>query len=262
MEKEERLGIKVDNQEIISHEGIIISNIKELPIAFNVCEQVLREVEKQPTWSMAHVIMNPLAKSLLHNHERMSEIYVITKGYGELEVGSDRHQVAAGSTFEIPLGASHMLENKSSGQLEHLVFALPPFDPTDINLLEEGNAVDKVNSLSLPQVEECFDGAKIISYPFPQHDLSIAFGWVINESSRRKQPHYHKEITEFAYVVEGKGLIDTVYDKKPVKHGDWIRIDPEVDHGFINESPEDMVVVCVCSPSFSMEDVHRRRYHI
>jgi|SRR3989344_344124 len=67
-------------------------NIRDLPTAVNICEQVLREVEKQPQWSMAHVVMNPLAASLLHDHETTTEIYVITKGYGELCLGTPRTQ--------------------------------------------------------------------------------------------------------------------------------------------------------------------------
>jgi mannose-6-phosphate isomerase-like protein (cupin superfamily) len=239
-------------------------NVKNLPIAVNVCEQVLREVERQPKWSMAHVITNPMATSLLHNHQRMTEIYVITKGYGELGFGVPEtdgcyHQVTAGSAYEIPVGVPHMLRNKSSGHLEHLVFALPPFDPADVNLLDGKRLAEDVRPLSLPEVQECFDGAKILSYAFPRLDLSIAFGWVINDPARRKQPHYHKKITEFVFVVEGKGFIEINRVRQPIQSGDWIRIDPETEHALINESPEDMVVVCTCSPAFEMEDVHYRR---
>ncbi len=59
-----------------------ILNVKTLPVAANVCGQVLREVEKQPAWSMAHVVMNPLASSLWHQHEKTAEIYVILRDYG------------------------------------------------------------------------------------------------------------------------------------------------------------------------------------
>lgn len=239
-------------------------NIRDFPIAVNVCEQVLREVEKRPTWSMAHVIMNPMAASLLHNHERMAEIYVITKGYGELGLGIPEpngayRQVVAGSAYEIPAGVPHMLRNKSSGHLEHLVFAIPPFDPADVHLLEEKRLAEKVQTLSLPVVQDCFDGAKILSYAFPNFDLSIAFGWVINDPARRKQPHYHKKITEFVYVVEGRGFIEIDRVRHPIQSGDWIRIDPNTEHGLFNEAPEDLVVVCTCYPAFSMEDVHYRR---
>lgn len=239
-------------------------NVKDLPIAVNVCEQVLREVEKQRMWSMAYVIMNPMADSLLHNHQCMTEIYVITKGYGELGLGipepnGSYRQVAAGSTYEIPVGVPHMLRNKSSSHLEHLVFALPPFDPADVHLLGEKFLAEEVHPLFLPEVQDCFDGAKILSYTFPHLDLSIAFGWVINDPARRKQPHYHKKIVEFVFVAEGKGFIEIDRVCQPIQPGDWIRIDPETEHALINELPEDMVVVCTCSPAFQMEDVHYRR---
>lgn len=236
-------------------------NVNDLPIAVNVCEQVLREVEHEPNWSMAHVIMNPLATSLLHKHERMTEIYVITKGYGELGIGIPEpdgcyHQVTAGSVFEIPVDVPHMLRNKSSGHLEHLVFALPPFDPADVHLLGDKRLAEDVRPLSLPEVQECFDGAKIVPYAFPHLDLSIAFGSVINDPARRKRPHYHKKITEFIYVIEGKGFIETDGGRRLANPGDWIMIEPESEHRLINESPEDMAVVCICSPAFEMEDVY------
>lgn len=34
-------------------------DVLSLPVVPNVCQQVLREVEKREKWSMAHVIMNP-----------------------------------------------------------------------------------------------------------------------------------------------------------------------------------------------------------
>jgi len=241
----------------------MIRNVKDLPIAVNVCAQVLREVEKQPRWSMAHVIMNPLAESLPHKHEAMTEIYVITKGYGELELGApgmvkERYPVVAGSVHEMQ-GASHMLCNKSAGHLEHLVFAFPPFDPGDVHLLQEEHKEVRTRSLFLPEAQECFDGVKILSYTFPRLDMSIAFGWVINDPARRKKTHFHKKITEWIFVVEGKGSVRLNGQTLPIEHGDWIRINPATEHALINESPEDLVVVCACSPAFWMEDVHYRR---
>jgi mannose-6-phosphate isomerase-like protein (cupin superfamily) len=239
----------------------MIRNVRDIPIAVNICEQVLREVEKQPAWSMAHVIMNPLAASFSHNHEGMTEIYVVTKGYGELESGAlgmvkKRYPVVAGSVHKISVGVSHMLRNKSAGHLEHLVFAFPPFDPEDVHLLQEKHVEVRTRSLFLPKTQDCFDGAKILSYAFPRLDMSIAFGWVINDLARRKQPHYHKKITEWVFVVEGRGYVRLNGTTFPIESGDWIRINPATEHALINEYPEDLVVVCVCFPMFQVEDVH------
>jgi len=238
-------------------------NAKDLPVADNVCAQVLREVVQTLAWSMAHVIMNPFAESLLHSHKKMTEIYVITKGYGELIVGlpdpiGKRCEVFAGSVHEIPSGIPHMLRNVSGGRLEHLVFALPPFDPSDVYLIKDDGWSTSKKPFAfehLPEVQECFDGAKILSYSLPYLNLSIAFGCVINDPARRKQPHYHEKITEFIYVVEGKGSIGNDKTHRPIRSGDWIRVNPRTEHSMRNESPEDMVVVCVCSPAFQMDDV-------
>ncbi|MFA6194100.1 MAG: cupin domain-containing protein, partial [Parcubacteria group bacterium] len=217
----------------------MIQSVREFPIAVNICEQVLREVEKQPAWSMAHVIMNPLAASLPHKHEGMTEIYVVTKGYGELELGAlgmvkERYPVVAGSVHKISGGVSHMLRNKSAGHLEHLVFALPPFDPGDVQLLQEKHVEARTRSLFLPEVQDCFDGAKILPYAFPYISLSIAFGWVINDLARRKQPHFHKKITEWVFVVEGRGSVRLNGTTFPIEPGDWIRINPATEHALIN----------------------------
>ena len=187
-------------------------NVRDLPIAENVCEQVLREVEKQPAWSLAHVTMNPLAAPLLHRHQRLGEIYVVTKGYGELgtllpqSAGSWR-PVAPGSVCGIPAGVAHQLRNKSLSHLEHLVISWPPFDPADVQVLTGQSLAEAVQPFWLPTPEDCFDGAKIVSYKPDPFDLSVAFGSVLNNPVRHKRPHYHEKTTEFVYVVSGRGFI-------------------------------------------------------
>jgi len=236
-----------------------VTNIMSLPVAANVCEQILREVEKQPNWSMAHVIMDPMASSLLHYHQRTVEIYVITKGTGALVFGDGTvHYVAAGSVFVISLNHSHALINKSVGYLEHLVFALPPFDPEDVFMFDGDNLIQDVYILSLPKPQDAFDGAKIVSYAPAGLDMSIAFGWIVNNPLRRRRFHFHRKITEFAYIVSGRGFVETGQIFQPVQPGDWVCIASGEDHGFVNESPEALVVVCVCFPAFQMEDINYR----
>ncbi|MBX9692882.1 MAG: cupin domain-containing protein [Cyanobacteria bacterium] len=233
-----------------------VLNARSLPLAVNVCEQVLREVEQQSAWSMAHVVMNPFAASLVHRHEKMVEVYIITRGFGELLIGDELHEVTAGSVYEIPAGVPHMLKNRSSSHLEHLVLALPPFDPADVELLPSEYDVKAKKQLALPDEIECFDGAKILPYAFPHLDLSVAFGRSINDPSRNKDPHYHNKTTEFVFVVEGQGFFQLNDTSHEVRSGDWIRIDPTVEHKLINQSFEDLVVLCICcAPSFDMSDV-------
>lgn len=234
-------------------------NIPSLPLAANVCDQLLREVCRNNLWSMAHVVMNPGAFSLLHKHHRMAEVYAVTRGFGELVVGDQSYEVRAGSVIHIPANTPHQFFNISATSLEHLVLAAPPFDPTDVFVAEKQGVRHPTSiPVTLPQVVECFDGAKIIPYELPALDLSFAFGWVINDPARHKKPHYHKLITEFIFVVEGKGAVEIGGDTVSVEAGDWLEIPPGTDHAIRNKDDQYMIALCICSPRFDMTDVHYR----
>lgn len=233
-------------------------NVYRLPLAANVCDQLLREVDRNPNWSMAHVLMNPRAWSLLHEHHVMEEVYIITRGTGNLIRGEEIFSVRAGDAIRIAPHTRHKLINTGVVSLEHLVLAAPPFDPTDVYL--NGAWQDPAatpRSFPQPGVVDCFDGAKIVAYEFPGI-ASVAFGWVMRDPERRKQPHFHKKITEWIFVVEGQGIIEVDRVTHYVVPGDWIRIDPNECHALRSEDDRHMIVACVCTPCFSMDDVHYR----
>lgn len=231
-------------------------NIYELPLAFNVCDQMLRELERIPTWTMAHVLMNPKAWSLLHEHHIMQEAYIITRGSGQLIVGESIFSVQTGDTVWIPTHTHHKLVNTSVGSLEHLVLAAPPFDPKDVYVNEEWQDpnVTPVPFVQ-PLVSDCFDGAKIVAYEFDDI-VSVAFGWVINDPNRHKPAHYHKKTTEWIFVVEGEGFLELNGQNYAIRSGDWICVEPGELHALRNHRDQHMVVVCICNPCFSMDDVH------
>ncbi len=110
---------------------------------------------------------------------------------------------------------------------------------------------------TLPSPVECFDGARIIPYELSAIGLSFAFGSVINQPSRRiKFPHFHKEITEYIYVIEGKGVIDLGSGQAQLTAGDWVEIPPGQLHAMRNYNDQHMVVLCLCSPQFDGGDVY------
>ncbi|OGZ68637.1 MAG: hypothetical protein A3D44_03930 [Candidatus Staskawiczbacteria bacterium RIFCSPHIGHO2_02_FULL_42_22] len=233
-------------------------NVYELPLAFNICDQMLREVERIPHWSMAHVIMNPKAESLPHHHQAMREAYVITRGTGHLIVGGHNYLVQAGDAMVIDHHITHGLVNSSAASLEHLVLAWPPFDPADVHVnrdYEGHKGFDRV--FPQPEPVECFDGAKIIAYEFGDI-ASVAFGWVINDPRRHKPAHYHKKTIEWIFVVEGEGSLELNGESHNIRSGDWIRVEPDEYHALRNRKDQHMVVVCVCNPCFCMDDVHYR----
>jgi quercetin dioxygenase-like cupin family protein len=231
-------------------------NVYGLPLASNVCDQALREVETQKNWSMAHVVMQPGAYSLHHKHETISEIYAITKGLGELVVGKEVYKVGPGNVFFIPKGTPHMILN-GAHTLEHLVFAFPPFLPDDVVLLDEKPPSMESKYLPLPDPEECFDGATIRAYEFPEVDVSIAYGSVAKEpEGRKKLAHFHKHTHEWAYVIQGKGYVEIEGRRWDIRSGDWIQFSPNESHAFRNDAHNPLELMCVCSPRFHMEDVH------
>lgn len=234
------------------------TNVYELPLAFNICDQLLREIDQSPMWSMAHVLMNPKTWSLPHEHQRMDEAYIITRGTGHLVRDNNIFIVQAGDVLWIPRSTRHKLTNTSAASLEHLVLAVPPFNPADVSVDESRQDPKAVpQQFVQPPVNDCFDGAKIIAYEFG-NIVSIAFGWVAADPARRKPAHYHEKTTEWIYVIEGEGAIEINDLLYPIVCGDWIRVSPGEEHALRNDKNQHMVVVCVSTPCFTADDVHYR----
>lgn len=112
-------------------------SIPDFPDVANVCRQALKELWRDGAASLAHVTMQPGAASLLHRHSRLTEVYLILEGSGELLVDDRRYVVSKDSVVVIPPGAAHKLINSPDGALTHYVICTPPFDPVDVSLLEE-----------------------------------------------------------------------------------------------------------------------------
>jgi quercetin dioxygenase-like cupin family protein len=238
-------------------------NVYDVPLAANVCNQLLREIPDTPAqWSMAHVTMNPHAVSLLHRHRKMTEIYAMTKGCGQLEVYG--HGADAGGTIRtgnvqiIKPSYPHRLRNIGMDMLEHLVLAAPHFDPTDVEEVSMDGAAWDFPPVEFPEIEDCFDGARIMSYELPRElETSMAYGWAGNDPHQVKKPHYHKKATEYIFVVEGWGLIEINKELHKLRRGDWLRIDPGERHALRRTNDEEyMAVRCIYNPAFAMDDVY------
>ncbi len=62
-----------------------------------------------------------------HYHKRMTEIYYILDGEGQIELDGNRFEVSAGSTVLIKPGCRHRL----IGALQFINVPIPAFDPND-----------------------------------------------------------------------------------------------------------------------------------
>jgi mannose-6-phosphate isomerase-like protein (cupin superfamily) len=62
-----------------------------------------------------------------HYHKRLTEIYYVLEGDGEMELDGERHPVRAGDAVLIQPGCRH----RALGELVILNVVVPEFDPTD-----------------------------------------------------------------------------------------------------------------------------------
>ena len=83
--------------------------------------------------------MLPGSVSILHMHEKLTEIYYILSGKGKMLVGENIFLVHGEMLIEIPVKTPHKLQNKGKQPLKHLVICTPTFNPEDIILLEDEN---------------------------------------------------------------------------------------------------------------------------
>ncbi len=236
-----------------------IINTYDLPLAANVCNQELREIIALARVSVAHVIMQPQAISLSHKHQKMREIYYILSGKGVFYKDNARFEVEKWSQVVLPPGDIHKLENIWEKTLEHLVFAIPPFDPADVKPVDDEETKYDEIIPATPKQDPTFlakDGwivGELLSKDEQvQTDISLA-EWYL-PPHRKAKPHYHKIGEELYYIVSWTG-IGKVWDlDASIKKGDVIYIPTDTVHSLENETWENLEIVCVCTPPYQDDD--------
>jgi mannose-6-phosphate isomerase-like protein (cupin superfamily) len=91
----------------------------------------IRELHHTAAQSLAEATLEPAQATERHYHERSEEIYLVTKGSGELEVDGERRRVRPGDAILIPPGAWHTLENNGTSELTILCMCSPPYSHDD-----------------------------------------------------------------------------------------------------------------------------------
>jgi mannose-6-phosphate isomerase-like protein (cupin superfamily) len=234
-------------------------DVYELPTVDNVCDQTLREVISLPKVSLAQVIMDGGNVSLWHQHSRMSEVYFILEGEGILYYGNEALQAKKGAYLVIPPNTPHKLRNTGKSDLEHLVFAIPPFDPEDIDIIEDSSieeALPKKFSYGKHPVT-ALDGARIYELMNADErknlDVALALGFL--PAGRKAIPHYHRISEELYYVTDGRGKVKVGEKTFDVKKGSVLYVPVNQAHALENGSDsEELKVLCVSSPSYTEED--------
>jgi mannose-6-phosphate isomerase-like protein (cupin superfamily) len=82
---------------------------------------------------LAHLIVLPNHETERHWHERLTEVYLVVRGSGILEIAGHEMRLAPRQAVMIAPGAHHQLRNPTEGELELYVLCHPQFDPADVH---------------------------------------------------------------------------------------------------------------------------------
>lgn len=91
----------------------------------------IRELHRTELQSLAEATLEPGQATQRHRHRATEEIYLVTKGSGELEVDGERRRVRPGDAVLIPPGAWHTLDNDGTSELTILCMCAPPYSHDD-----------------------------------------------------------------------------------------------------------------------------------
>ncbi len=232
-------------------------NAYDLPTVPNVCDQILRELIRLPSASMAHVIMQPGNVSLLHEHKKMREFYFILEGKGIFYYGDKALGVEKGSSLTIPHSVSHKLKNTTNGKLEHLVFAMPPFDPEDVFLIPDHNSIPSVEKFKFNKKPfTARDGAKVyeIDSAEERKESGVAFAYGTLSPKRKATLHVHHISDEVYYIISGEGKVTLGDDEYSVRKGSVIHVPTHLPHGLENTTNGELEVLCLSTPPYQDAD--------
>ena len=91
----------------------------------------IRELHHTSAQSLAEATLEPAQATERHYHERSEEMYLVTKGSGELEVDGETCRIRPGDAILIPPRAWHTLENNGTSELIFLCMCSPPYSHED-----------------------------------------------------------------------------------------------------------------------------------
>jgi mannose-6-phosphate isomerase-like protein (cupin superfamily) len=105
----------------------VISKPSELPAIECPCGETRRAFVDDPDRIASLHIVEISANARTHYHKRLTEIYYILEGTGEMELDGERHPVRPGDAILVKPGCRH----RAIGKLKVLNVPIPAFDPAD-----------------------------------------------------------------------------------------------------------------------------------
>ncbi len=108
----------------------VIRNLSQTPGVACPCGTAYRVLTGADGAELSVHFVEVSRDSRPHWHTRLTEVYVVTQGSGELELDGAVHRLEAGSVAVIPPGVRHRAVPGPEG-LTIVNIVRPPFDPED-----------------------------------------------------------------------------------------------------------------------------------
>jgi mannose-6-phosphate isomerase-like protein (cupin superfamily) len=99
----------------------------ELPPVACPCGEARRAFTDDPDRIASLHITDITLDAKTHYHKRLTELYYILEGQGEIELDGERRSIRPGDAILIKPGCRH----RAIGTLRALIVATPMFDPAD-----------------------------------------------------------------------------------------------------------------------------------
>ena len=81
--------------------------------------------------SLAQAVVAPGESTRLHRHHETEEIYYLQEGHGEMRLGAETFEVAAGDSVVIAPGTPHNIRNVGTSPLVFLCCCAPGYEHAD-----------------------------------------------------------------------------------------------------------------------------------
>ena len=104
-----------------------ITRLADLPGVDCPCGETRRAFVDDPDRVASLHLVEISTDARTHYHKRLTEIYYILEGTGEMELDGERHAVRPGDAILIKPGCRH----RATGKLKVLNIPIPAFDPAD-----------------------------------------------------------------------------------------------------------------------------------
>ena len=104
-----------------------IANMQDIDATPCPCGYAKRAFTDQPGAPASFHITQITEDAQRHYHKKMTEVYHVLEGEGEIELDGTRHPLAPGTTVMIQPGCRH----RAIGRIKIINVAIPVFDPDD-----------------------------------------------------------------------------------------------------------------------------------